>query len=224
LLSEATDRAGRANVLAFLGGLYGLSGNLDQARRSIGEAEEIYEQLRDVYGLAQNSGRVLARIELLAGEASAADAASRRCCETFERIRDKAGLSTQAAELADALFAQARYEDAQGWVRLAQEHAVADDKSAQFAWRRVRAKLLAREGLLEEAQTSAQEALDIVFETDDLTGAGMVLLDFAQVLVLSERPSDATSHVERALALFDRKGNQLSAARARSLLRELAPV
>jgi DNA-binding SARP family transcriptional activator len=224
LLSEATDRAGRANVLAFLGGLYGLSGNLDQARRSIGEAEEMYEELGDVYGLAQNSGRVLARIELLAGEARAADAASRRCCETFERIRDEAGLSTQAAELADALFAQARYEDAEGWVRLAQEHSVADDKSAQFGWRRVRAKLLAREGLLEEAQTSAQEALDIVLETDDLTGAGMVLLDLAQVLVLSERPSDAASHVERALVLFDRKGNLLSAARARLLLRELAPV
>jgi DNA-binding SARP family transcriptional activator len=222
LLSEATDRAGRANVLAFLGGLHGLSGNLDQARTSIGEAEEMFEELGDVYGLAQNSGRVLARIELLAGEATAAEAASRRCCETFERIRDEAGLSTQAAELADALFAQARYEDAEGWVRLAQEHAVADDKSAQFGWRRVRAKLLAREGLLEEAETSAQEALDIVFETDDLTGAGMVLLDLAQVLALSERPSDAASHVERSLALFERKGNALSADRALSLLDELA--
>jgi DNA-binding SARP family transcriptional activator len=222
LLEEASDRAGRANVLASLGGLRGLSGSLDEARQLIGEAEATYEELGEAYALANNSGRLLARLELLAGEGAAAEAASRRCCETFERIRDEAGLSTQAAELADALYVQGRYEDAAGWARLAKEHAVADDKSGQFGWRRVSAKLLAHEGQLEEAQRLANEALTIVSATDDLTGRGMVLVDLAQVLVLAKRPREAAPHVERALALFERKGNVLSMDSARSLLTELA--
>ena len=64
---------------------------------------------------------------MLAGDAAAAERASRRCCETFERVRDRAALSSQSAELADALYAQARYEEADSWLQLAEKSAPRDD-------------------------------------------------------------------------------------------------
>ncbi len=67
---------------------------------------------------------------------SAAERASRRCCETFERVHDRAALSSQAAELADALYAQARYEEAESWLELAEKSAPRDDLNAQYSWRR----------------------------------------------------------------------------------------
>jgi hypothetical protein len=44
------------------------------------------------------------------------------------------------------------------------------------------------------------------------------LLDAAEVLRAAERPEDARAAVEEALALFEQKGNEVSAERARALL------
>jgi DNA-binding SARP family transcriptional activator/tetratricopeptide (TPR) repeat protein len=222
LLDEAPDRAGKANVSAFLGGLSALNGDIEEARRLLAEATATYEELGDTYGLANNSWRVLGRIELLAGEAAEAERILRDSCATFERIDDRPSFSTLAAEVADTLYVQGRYEEATTWVGLAEEGARSDDVSAQFTWRRVRAKLNARAGALDEAQTLALEAAGIAARTDDLDGHGAVLLDVAEVWRLSERAGDAARSVEQALVLFERKQNRLSAATARARLSELA--
>ena len=73
LLHEATDRAGRANVLSFMAGLKALGGGLEDARRVVGEAATTYEEIGESYALANNSGRMLSRIEMLAGNATAAE-------------------------------------------------------------------------------------------------------------------------------------------------------
>ena len=49
----------------------------------------------------------------------------------------------------------------------------------------------------------------------------MSLLDLAEVLRLAGRPGEAVPPVEQAIDLFDRKGNVVSAERARRLLQEL---
>jgi hypothetical protein len=49
-----------------------------------------------------------------------------------------------------------------------------------------------------------------------------VLLDLAEVDRLSDRPDDAARAVERAVRLFDTKGDVVSAIRARSLHDEIA--
>ena len=70
LLELATDRAGHANVLCFMGGLVALEGRFDEARDLLDEATATYEEIGDTYALANNSGRILGSIELLAGDPS----------------------------------------------------------------------------------------------------------------------------------------------------------
>ena len=224
LLGEATDRTGQANVLCYLGGLEALAGQFDEARLRVGEAATIYEEIGEIYALANNSGRVLGRIEMLSGNPSAAERSFQECCATFERVHDKRGLSTVAAELADALYVQERYSEATGWLDLAEEGAAGDDVNAQYTWRRVRAKLLARDSAFEDAEELGREAAALAARTDALSDHGDVLLDLSEVLRISDRAREATHEVGRALSLFERKGNIVSAGVARSLLAELTVV
>ena len=221
LLDEATDRAGRASVLAFMGGLDALDGRFDDARARVDEADRTYEEIGELRARVNNCGRILGRIEMLAGEPVAAERLLTDCCAAFERAHDQAGLSTLAAELGDALYVQRRYEEAGGWLDLAQTRAPVGDVSAQYTWRRVRSKLLVRDGAHLEAETLALEAARVAGATDALHDHGRVLLDVAEVLRISGRPADAVDEVGRAVKLFERKGDVVSGQAARALLSEL---
>jgi class 3 adenylate cyclase len=221
LLGEATDRAGRANVLVFMGGLQALDDRPDQARLTVEEAATIYDEIGEPYARVNNCGRILGRIEMLYGDTAAATATFGGCCDAFDRMHDKAGLSTVAAELADALCASGRDEEAAAWLDVARTNAGAHDASAQYTWRRVQAKLDARGGAHEAAQAVALEAARIASRTDALNDHGQVLLDLAEVLALGELRSEGAEHVEHALELFERKGNLVSARTARARLSEL---
>ena len=210
LLAEATDRAGRANVLVFMGGLQALDDRPDQARLTVEEAATIYDEIGEPYARVNNCGRVLGRIEMLYADTAAATTTFADCCDAFDRMHDKAGLSTLAAELADALCASGRDEEAAAWLDVARTNAGAHDASAQYTWRRVQAKLDARSGSHEAAQAVALEAARIASSTDALNDHGQVLLDLAEVLALGVLRSKGAEHVERALELFERKGNLVS--------------
>ena len=93
---------------------------------------------------------------------------------------------------------------------------------AQFAWRAVKAKLLARAGSSSDARSLALEAVGLSDSTDSPCQRADVLLDLAEVSRLSDQPDDAAGAVERAVRLFDTKGDVVSAERARSLLDEIA--
>jgi hypothetical protein len=54
-----------------------------------------------------------------------------------------------------------------------------------------------------------------------VTDRAFSLLDLAEVLRLAGRPSDAAAAIESAIDLFERKGNVVSAERARRLLDDL---
>jgi DNA-binding SARP family transcriptional activator len=221
LLAEATDRAGRANVLVFMGGLQALDDRPDQARQTVEEAATIYDEIGEPYARVNNCGRVLGRIEMLYGDTAQAATTFAHCCEAFDRMHDKAGLSTLAAKLADALYSGGRTEEAAAWLEVARKNAGVHDVSAQYTWRRVQAKLDARNGGHEAAQSIALEAARIASRTDALNDHGQVLLDLAEVLALGGQRSESAQHVEQAIELFERKGNLVSARAARALLNGL---
>ena len=83
--------------MAYLAGLEGLAGRFDEARHRLADANRTFEELGETYSLANAGGRVLARIEFLAGDYPAAEQALRLCCAEFERVGDIAALATVAA-------------------------------------------------------------------------------------------------------------------------------
>jgi hypothetical protein len=85
-------------------------------------------------------------------------------------------------------------------------------------WASTRAKVLARRGRAEDADRLSREAVRRSAATDELVSRGNALLDRAETLRLVGRPAEGLPCVREALALFDRKGDVASAARARRML------
>ena len=85
--------------------------------------------------------------------------------------------------------------------------------------RQVRGKVLARRGEHDEAERLAREAVALAAETDMLNAHAGALIDLAEVHALAGQ--DARAALERALALYEHKGNLVLAERTRSRLAEL---
>ena len=58
----------------------------------------------------------------------------------------------------------------------------------------------------------------IARQTDYLSGLGDALVALAEVVRLSGRPEDEATALREAIDLYERKGNMMSAARARTRL------
>ena len=81
----------------------------------------------------------------------------------------------------------------------------------------MRAKLLAEEGRVDEAEELATEAVRLGERTDFLSIHGAALLDLGMVLRHSGKAEEADAALVQALELFHRKGDVVSAARAELL-------
>jgi DNA-binding SARP family transcriptional activator len=217
-LLKGADIGGEANVLAHLGALEAMRERFDEARRLARRSQALYEDLAQRALGEATAGEILGTIELLDGDPAAAEQAFRRSCEALESAGDRAYLATRATQLADALYRIGRREEAGEWSRLAEGSAAPDDIPTQFQWRSVRARLLASEGRAEEAVALALEAERLAEQTDALDQRAQVVLAVAEVLRLVGRDADSTAAGERALTLFEQKGNTAAAAQVRSLL------
>jgi tetratricopeptide (TPR) repeat protein len=89
-------------------------------------------------------------------------------------------------------------------------------------WRTTRAKVLARRQHLEEAESLARQAREITEKTDALNSQGLSLTTLAEVLLLAGREKEAAPLLDRALKLFERKGNVVAATGARETLANLS--
>jgi DNA-binding SARP family transcriptional activator len=223
-LRAQADLGGEANVLPPLAELEAMRGRFAEARRLAARARGVYEQLGQ-HALAEtNCGPVEGRIELLAGDAVTAEQSFRASYEALERIGGLSYLSTRAAELGDTLYELERFDEALGLSHRAETLGAPDDVLTQLLWRSVRARLSARSGKLREAEELGLEAIELVEGTDALNRRAKVLLDRAEVLRLAGRSDEASEAVERAIELFDQKGNVVAAKKARAMLAELAPA
>jgi len=218
LLAEVSDRGGEARVLAWLAGLEAFAGRFDSARSLVERASEIYDDLGYRIELASARGAVLGEIELLAGRPELAQEALRTCCDVLSEMQMGVLLASRASELAEAIYRQGRYDEAAGWLELADEHAGADDVGAQFLRRTVEAKLLARRELYAEAEVVAQEAVALAEPTDAVNNRAKVALDLAEVLQLAGKTTESRDTARRALEGFELKGNLVGAERARRFL------
>jgi DNA-binding SARP family transcriptional activator len=210
-----------AVTLQPLGLLHAMTGDFDRARKLVREANEILDELGRMEDVAAHHE---ALVELLAGRPAEAEARLRPGYERLERMGERALLATTAAMLAQAVYAQERHEEAGELCRASERFAAREDVVTRALWRGVWAKIRAREGERDEAEALGREAVRLLEPTDLLTDRGNALLDLAEVLQLGGRAAEADAAARRSLELYERKGNLVSAARARSWPTVTAPA
>jgi tetratricopeptide (TPR) repeat protein len=211
------NRPLQVHVLRARAQLQAMQGSFATARESIAMAKSLAEEL----GLELTLARIALQsgpIELLAGDAAAAERELRPAYEALERMHNWGYMTSILPPLVDALVAQGRDEEGLQLAHLAARKAVPEDIDAQVGWRRVLAKVLGRRGELHEAQRLAHEAMAIADGTDYLEHRAQVRADLADVLDLAHRPEEAASTLEEALRLMEQKGNVVAAASLRKRL------
>jgi tetratricopeptide (TPR) repeat protein len=224
LRDESLDRAGGANVLTFLGGLVAQHGEFDKARERLDTARSIYEDQGQRAVSATYCAAVLGDVELWASDPVAAEVVLRELCVELARTHDFSHLASRASDLAEALFAQDRFDESEEWAHVAAAHASNDDRDAQTFWRSVRAKIHARRGEFETARKLAVEAARIAEPSDGLNRRARVQRDLGEVFRLAGSAGEAASAFEHAIDLYEQKGNLVGAAQIRALQDDLALV
>jgi class 3 adenylate cyclase/tetratricopeptide (TPR) repeat protein len=200
---------------------WAMLGRANQGRSMLTEARAELAERGGGIQLAVMTGIESVEFELLAGDPAAAADLGAEGCRVLEEQGDKSLLSTAAGNLARALYALGRLEEADAWAGRAAEVGGSQDAFTQILWRQVRAKVLARGGENVEAERLAGEAVEIAEGTDFLNGQGEAKADLAEVLVLVGKPHEATDALAEAIERYERKGNLVSAQRGRTRLVEL---
>ena len=219
LVAEAGgDRLVEANVARYLGVLEAMRGNFPEATALVGEARATYEDLGMRFMAQSAISLAYGAIGLLAGDYRAAESQLRAGLDALEGMGDRGYLSSVAAFLAQALYGQGRLDEADDLACRAQASAAPDDFWSQLLSRGTRAKVCASRGEHEEAERYAREAVGLVAATDALDLHANALVDLADTLALAGRNEEAAACVADALGLYERKGNDVSAERARARL------
>jgi class 3 adenylate cyclase/tetratricopeptide (TPR) repeat protein len=204
-----------AGALTVLGRAAAMRGEFELARRHIKQAREISSELGEVLTAAADS-MADGLVELLAGEPAMAEEVLRSGYETLEQTRGTGPLANVAAMLARALIVQGKNEEADTPTRICEEIAAPSELDSQVRWRALRAILLARSGQLKEAETLAREAVTRSEDSEQPDTQAEALTDLAEVLRLSKKESAAANAIDRAIALYERKGNKVAAAKLRT--------
>jgi class 3 adenylate cyclase/tetratricopeptide (TPR) repeat protein len=220
LLAESDARARGRSLHGLLGQAHSMLGQFDTARELIAERIAIQESFGNTF-VARFATGELGAVDMLADDLVAAEEHLRRSYEALEEAGETGFLSTTAARLADAVYGQGRFEEAEQYTRISEETAARDDYFSQILWRSVRGKAIASEGRPSDGEQLAREAVALSEETDDINLHGDALMALAEVLRLAKRPDEAVPVIQEALGLYERKGNLVSAGKARSLLDEL---
>jgi class 3 adenylate cyclase len=219
LVQAGSNRTIEAKIVVVLAELEAGLGHFGEARTLYGRSKTIVEEL----GLQLQLGVqtfAAGTIELLAGNPEAAEVELRVGLDTLQRIGAQVASSTLAGLLGAAVYAQGRYDDAERFTELSEATAPEEDIATQIFWRGTRAKLLARKGIVDEAESVAREAVGLAAGTDALTVHGDALMNLAEVLRLVGDKQEAVAAAREARGLYEEKGNVVLLAQAEAWLRD----
>ncbi len=215
------DRRSEGLITSLLAPLIAMNGDFDRARDLSRRAKLILEDLGPGV-LAASTSQESSVVEMLARRPEVAEHQLRTDFQTLTEMGERYLLSTIAGELARAVYAQGRLDEAMDLTRAAEELADEDDVVSQAYWRSVRARVLAHQGKLDEGVALAREAVDILTTTDILARRAEALIDFAEILETAGRAEAARNALDDAIALLDQKEHLVGLERARAALARVA--
>ncbi len=211
---EPVVRLARSLYLSF-------DGAHDEARAEMERARQLYlEYGNELLAAASSLGH--AYQEIRAGRPEDAERIAREGAERLKQFGDQGFYSTTIGMVAEAIYAQGRYDEAEEWAQAVAEVAMDNDYEPQISWRSVRGRVLARRGEFDEAKALAREAAEIASATDAYADIGDAYSDLAEVLELAGERSEARGALERALAAYGRKGASWDVDRMRRRMDELS--
>lgn len=219
-LAEA-ERSGVASLAAtayrVLARVAAHRGDLDEARRFVEAATAI---TREEGSLLPRAVDCISRamVEMLAGDLPAAEEVLRNGYTQLEEMGGTGPRVNVATLLARVRLQRNRNDDAEELTRTCERLAAPDQADAQIKWRSIRAIAIARRGEHNEAEQLAREAVYLAGKTDQLDSRAEAHVDLAEVLLLSGRGRESAHELERAIALFQEKGNEVGERSARRRL------
>jgi DNA-binding SARP family transcriptional activator len=218
ICEEIIDRRGmfHPGVLCELATLHAMEGELEEARGMLARARrdmvERWRFRRPLMWAARSS----AAVETLAGDIDASERELRAALEMALDFRERDPAAKIAAGLSRVLFVQGRSKEADGFATRSKEYAPAEGAGAQALWRVAKARVMAGRGDQREAGRLAREAVRLAsVETPNLRAD--LLVDLAKVLLSAQQSAKVGPVIAEAIRLYERKGNLVSAARARAL-------
>jgi tetratricopeptide (TPR) repeat protein len=197
-----------------LGGFIACAGRLDEGRTRIERGRSLLTELGLRWGLASVSF-VSGSLALYAGEPATAEREFRVADDAYRAMGDRGRGSSVVVGLAQACYAQGRYDEAERVAAEGLELATPEDAQPQVGARIVQAQVLSRRARHGEAETLAREAIALVDATDFLDQRAVTRLGLAEVLDLAGKTGEAADVCGEALELTEQKGNVLLGALVR---------
>jgi class 3 adenylate cyclase len=211
LLAEAADdRLLAGRVTTAVAYLEALEGRFDEARALGREGSRMLEDV----GARVAAAAVrfwTGQVELLAGDARAAEIEFRLGLDRLEEIGETGVSATLIPLLCRSLVAQGRNEEAEPYAALTEDSAAVGDVLTRVAARLARSELALGRGESEIAGRLAEEAVDLTATTDAPVLRGDALLVLAGA-------TDNEAAAAEAHALFTKKGSVAGVRAAERLL------
>jgi DNA-binding SARP family transcriptional activator len=212
------DRGGRARIDLSLARGLAFQGRSTEARELCRNATTALEEM-GMSLLALYSAIDRAEVELLAGDAHAAEAQLRPALERLQMTGAHAPYF--AALLGEALGRLGRDREAEHAAVQAKDAAVEDDPGTQIVARTALARVRAHQGRLAEAERLAREAVDISLRTDWADRQADSFTRLAEILEAAGRERDAAGALRQALERYEHRENIVGARGARTALATL---
>ena len=221
LEAVAEDRRTAAEVYASLGALHAMLGDFEQARALVALHAEILRDLGLWYG-AWEAAWMRWEVERLAGDLVAAERVARSALDSLPSEGETIARADVMTILGLAACGQGRYEEATRYIEQS-ERLESSQVFATISRYGAGARAFAHLGDLDRGMALAEQGVALAETTETFDLKGLALTAQAEVVELARGPGEAVPILERALDLFERKGNVVSSAHTRAWLAVLGP-
>jgi predicted ATPase/DNA-binding SARP family transcriptional activator len=220
LRAASGDPWAEADLLKPLCILYAYVGRAADARAALARSQAIFARFGARFALAE-SGIPGGLMERTLANPAAAERYLQEAHDALRAMGERRYLVDVATGLAEALYDQGRFSEAQQMT----DEAQAADVSDGDVWsrtRNVRAMLLARRGQFAEARRLVAEAETCITPANSAASRAELMVAKAEVNRLDGAPDQAAASLRAALRIYeDRRATQL-AAQVRAALARLA--